>query len=80
MRFATSAVPLGATTRPRPLDAPRKTVSTMSIISCFSEMAQLLPRRPRGSGEEWVSTHAASAAGSRRGPTSCCCFLSTGRS
>lgn len=34
--------PRGATTRPRPLDAPRYTVSIMSIISCLSVIAQLL--------------------------------------
>lgn len=38
--------PLGATTNPRPFEAPLKTVSTMSIISCFSEIAQLLQREP----------------------------------
>lgn len=34
--------PLGDTTRPRPFLAPRYTVSTMSINSCLSFMAQLI--------------------------------------
>ena len=34
--------PFGETTRPRPFRAPRYTVSTMSINSCLSVIAQLI--------------------------------------
>lgn len=35
-------VPFGATTRPLPFEAPRYTVSIMSMSSCLSVMGQLL--------------------------------------